>query len=160
MSFSKWRRSGPKNKAARYVLWVLTSTQMTHFSSHRGWAWVENERGCGSQSRESKSGYKSLWISLPLKPFCHVSTPTPPHTHIFTLSLWSSEAPLSLPLKNSISLGINSIDVAYEMTSTHEFSAFGFQFGRLSHREPVKWVHWRHNGGIPLLESLTQNPTN
>lgn len=53
------------------MLGVLTSTQMTHFSISKGlrMGGKKERRGVkreGSQSRESKAGYKSWRISLPL----------------------------------------------------------------------------------------------
>lgn len=75
----KISKARPKNKTALYVLRVLTSTQMTHFSISKGlrlggkkrreggggW-WSGRGRQQWSQSRESEAGYKSWRISLPL----------------------------------------------------------------------------------------------
>lgn len=72
----KFSKARPKNKAALYVLWVLTSTQMTHFSISKGLriGWkkkrgglVEREgRQQWSQSCESEVAYKSWRVSLHL----------------------------------------------------------------------------------------------
>lgn len=65
----KFSKARPKNKTALYVLGVLTSTQMTHFSISKGLrdGWKKRGSRGGGWSRESKAGYTSCWISLPLR---------------------------------------------------------------------------------------------